>query len=512
MELSLEFIARKLAFSYPVEVLNNDSSLTYGTVRVIDIALSTSNKFHPIVIVSSIAHVDVVMERFRGVIWVGQESPTFSLPTIWIQENVSELLLLDRVQNIFDMHNQWCTLVRDELLKQRPFTEVVPLLSLVTVSPFYYADASMRTLAIKEDETLYASSSSWRMQSEVGRHPVEILARFVSSGELSEVNTRHDAWLFDSTTFHTPFVSKTIFCQGDVFGHLFLVETYPGQSTFDIEILEAFGNMLESHLNLSSMTYSSSGRPFEPMLISQIENHASSKEETEYLLKLLSWSADEQYRIAVFKCKDPDQTFADCDVSAEVQAIEDNFVAVKAFYHNDAIVCVINNSRPESHFVEDLILHFCERFGWKAALSNASYSFSSLHSLYRRAIVTFDIGCQYSPGSILYHFDDFHLLLIFSAITQSGYSDFLVHDDLLALIKYDEANDSEMVSTMKTYLEYERNSSRTAEAMYLHRNSISYRIDKIKSLVKSDLDDPENRLMLLLSIYYHMSLNENSNE
>ena len=505
MELSLQFIAQKLAFSYTVDVLDDNESLTYGTARVFDVALSTSSKFHPIVIVSSIAHVDAAGDRFRGIIWIGKQQPQFGIPTIWVHEEVSELLLLDRVQNIFDMFDHWCSTVQDELLQHRAFADIVPLLSQVTINPFYYADASMRTLAIKEDETLYASSSSWRMQSEIGRHPVEILARFVSSGELDTVNSRKDAWLFDSTTFHTPFVSKTIFCQGDVFGHLFLIQTYPGQATFDIEILETFGRMLETHLNLSSMTYSSSGRPYEPMLISQIEGLASSPNETSYLLKLLSWSADEQYRVAIMKRPNSGNELADDNAAAEIQAIEDNLVTAKAFSHNGAIVCVINNSRAESYFADNLILHFCERFGWKAAISNASSSFSSLHALYNRVLATFDIGCRLSPKTILYHFDDCRLLLIFSAIKKSGYADFLLHDDLVALAQYDAENDSDMVATLKTYLDLERNSSKTADALHLHRNSVTYRLEKIKSLMTSDLDEPENRLLLTLSIYYLLS-------
>lgn len=105
MELSLQFIAQKLAFSYDVDVLDDDPTLTYGTVRVFDVALSTSSKFHPIVIISSKARIDAVADQFRGIIWIGKERPAFGLPTIWVRDDVSELLLLDRVQNIFDMFN-----------------------------------------------------------------------------------------------------------------------------------------------------------------------------------------------------------------------------------------------------------------------------------------------------------------------------------------------------------------------------------------------------------------------
>ena len=36
--------------------------------------------------------------------------------------------------------------------------------------------------------------------------------------------------------------------------------------------------------------------------------------------------------------------------------------------------------------------------------------------------------------------------------------------------------------------------------MYAHRNTITYRLGKIQSILKEDLDDPDLRLYLLLSM------------
>ncbi len=502
MKLSLRFIANKLAFSYDVEILNENPSIKYGTVRLFDSALSTSTKYDPIVIVSAQFGSDAIAPDFSGVIWLGADRPDSSQPTIWIKEPVSPFLILDRMQNFFDMHNKWCDIVRDKLLSQETFAEVVPLLSHVTINPFYYADAGFRTLAIKEDDTLYASSSSWRMQTEIGRHPVEILSKFVTSGELDEVNERHDAWLFDSHTFHTPFVSKTIFCQGDVFGHLFIVETYPDQETFDIEILEQFGNLLEAHLNLSSMSYSSTGRPFEPLLINQLIDAPRNLTETDYLLKLLSWRNNDHYRVVLFKpASSSQEKRSTAESSAEIQAIEDNLSSGKAFLFDGCLVCVINATKPEAILIEDTIVHLCERFGWKAALSDLGHSFDSLRSLFKRASITMNTGLENDTISLLYRFEDYRLDILFASLLRHADADFLMHDDLRALLIHDEENGSELAKTLKIYLDCERNSSRTADALYLHRNSVNYRLDKIKSIITSDLDDPENRLFLMLSIY-----------
>ena len=501
MKLSLPFIAEKLAFSYNVEVVNENPSIKYGTVRLFDSALSTSTKYDPLVVVPAQFEPDDISSEFKGVIWIGSREPNVPQPVIWVKDDVNAIVILDRVQNFFDMHNSWCEMVRDELLQKKSFEDIIPLLSHVTINPFYYADAGMRTLAIKEDDTLYASSSSWRMQLEVGRHPVEILSKFITSGELDAVNERHDAWLFDSTTFHTPFISRTIFCQGDVFGHLFIVQTYPGQEVFDTEILETFGELLEAHLNLSSLSYSSTGRPYEPMLVNQLSGTASGEAETDYLLKLLSWRNDDHFRVAVFKRRDVSPTGPTEIGEAAIQAIEDNLTSCKAFQFEGNLVCVINENLPESISTEELISHLCERFGLKASLSNLGGSFRALRTLYKRALVTMDVGLQEKPGSLLYRFEDYRLSIVFTTLTEYADEDFLIHDDLRTLIAYDEKTGSEFVATLKAYLDTERNSSRTADLMFLHRNSIAYRLDKMRLLMMSDLDDPDNRLFLMLSIY-----------
>ena len=510
MELSLRFLANKLAFSYDIEVLNELPAKKYGTVRLFDSALSTSTKYNPVVIIPAQYQAENVSPEFEGIIWLGQRKPAFEQPAIWVKDEVSELLILDRIQNIFDMHNQWCDTVRNALLTQTTFADVVPLLSHVTINPFYYADASFRTLAIKDDDTLYASSSSWRMQSEVGRHPVEILSKFVTSGELGVVNERHEAWLFNSKTFHVPFVSKTIFCQGDVFGHLFIVQTYPNQETFDVALLEEFGNMLEAHLNLSTMTYSSSGRPFEPMLINQLSGVPENAVETDYLLKLLSWRYEDRYHVVVFSTgRENKLDDSEGLASIAIQAIEDNLSSSKALLFDGNLVCIVNDCRPESVSTENLAIHLCERFGWKAAISDLGASFSTIRALYKRALATMEAGLKNDPASMLYSFEDYRLGIVFSTLIRHTDEDFLMHDDLRTLIAYDEKTGSEFVDTLKTYLDNERNSKRTADIMYLHRNSIAYRLEKMRSLMTSDLDDPENRLFLMLSIYLWLSREKN---
>ena len=53
--------------------------------------------------------------------------------------------------------------------------------------------------------------------------------------------------------------------------------------------------------------------------------------------------------------------------------------------------------------------------------------------------------------------------------------------------KYDNMNDTELIKTLEVYLDESCNVTLTADALYLHRNTLKYRLRKIEELLECDL-------------------------
>lgn len=75
----------------------------------------------------------------------------------------------------------------------------------------------------------------------------------------------------------------------------------------------------------------------------------------------------------------------------------------------------------------------------------------------------------------------------------------LAHPALAILADYDARHGSALLNTLQAYLMHERNLIQTAKALYIHRNSLVYRVRRITELTGLDLDDPDQRLYLLYS-------------
>ena len=75
----------------------------------------------------------------------------------------------------------------------------------------------------------------------------------------------------------------------------------------------------------------------------------------------------------------------------------------------------------------------------------------------------------------------------------------ICHEKLLKLKYQDEANGSYLYETLRAFLQNQQSATKTAAALFIHRSTLLYRLDKIENLLKSDLSDPDEQLYLMLS-------------
>ncbi|WP_147803750.1 helix-turn-helix domain-containing protein [Alkalicoccus halolimnae] len=79
-----------------------------------------------------------------------------------------------------------------------------------------------------------------------------------------------------------------------------------------------------------------------------------------------------------------------------------------------------------------------------------------------------------------------------------------VSDTIGPLLQYDKAHDTMLFNTMQTYLETTYNITRTAKAMYVHPNTVKYRLQVIASLFEQPVLQGKKAFEMQLGIYiYH---------
>ena len=80
-------------------------------------------------------------------------------------------------------------------------------------------------------------------------------------------------------------------------------------------------------------------------------------------------------------------------------------------------------------------------------------------------------------------------------------SDLCPFKELIDPLKaHDREHNSDLVRTLKVYFVTNANASETADRLFLHRNSVPYRLERIGELTGLDLKDYRVRLALQLGL------------
>lgn len=97
------------------------------------------------------------------------------------------------------------------------------------------------------------------------------------------------------------------------------------------------------------------------------------------------------------------------------------------------------------------------------------------------------------------HFQDLGVVRLLASIRQEQLDDYC-HEYIDELIKYDKENQTDMVETLQIYLNENKNLKSTAEKLFIHTNTLRYRLKKIESVLQIDLQNTNDLLNLLVTL------------
>jgi purine catabolism regulator len=95
-----------------------------------------------------------------------------------------------------------------------------------------------------------------------------------------------------------------------------------------------------------------------------------------------------------------------------------------------------------------------------------------------------------------------YLTLLRRALTADPATAAALRATLAPLLAYDREHNGDLVHTLAVYFHQGANLSQAAAALFLHRNSLYYRLNHIQALTGLRLDDATHRLWLHLAILF----------
>lgn len=176
-------------------------------------------------------------------------------------------------------------------------------------------------------------------------------------------------------------------------------------------------------------------------------------------------------------------------------------------YRGDIFILARKTNRG-SRFALDQkrLLPLLEQFNGYMSVSNSSEFLTSLPPLYYQIRDAMRLGRVMSPDQRILYYEDYSMYQIVEMAAEAAQHRLnsrnlahLCNNALISLLLYDKKNGTNLVEVLHTYLLNERNATETAKLLYLHRNTMLYKIRKIEEVLGESLDDPILRQRLLFS-------------
>lgn len=104
-----------------------------------------------------------------------------------------------------------------------------------------------------------------------------------------------------------------------------------------------------------------------------------------------------------------------------------------------------------------------------------------------------------NDGEPVFFYKDQGIYTLISKINDTKFLDEFVEKNIGKLIRADEVNDSNLCETLENYIDHNCNVKYTAEYMYIHRNTLNYRLNRIQDILGDKFNDMESCLSLKLA-------------
>lgn len=180
-----------------------------------------------------------------------------------------------------------------------------------------------------------------------------------------------------------------------------------------------------------------------------------------------------------------------------------------SFFYNNVLLVFVNADEEKN---KDIINDIKEESDNKAdiGISDDFKDYTKLSTYYTQAIDTIRINQNYFNSNNHYYYNECRFICI---LTRAGEDELekLIDKRIFEIINYDNEHNSSYLNDIKIYFASGRNIKKAAEELYIHKNSMYYRIDKIKELFKIDLENEEDCFDIEMSIKIISLLNK-SNE
>ena len=418
-------------------------------------------------------------------------------PISWIQVDPAQLHnAAAEVSRILLNHNKIQSLhlkILDSFLHSRGFSTVLDEISQSLNTAIVVMDMSGKIISYSKPFSV--ADPLWRESVAKGYCPPFFMEHLRDVRQSDESPNTENAPIFrQCTNTRLFYLAKRMYTDGNLFGYVFMLQS---TSDFDhacYDMVEYIAKMTVDFILGNPSAVKVKNRLYDNLLIDLFKGINGEQISSRILAGKMTFPD----RMCIAAIKPRYFRGDNYIVGTLMNTLRHLFSGAHFVYFEKAAIVLFdldgNFNLPDK--TKDILRNLCSQERLVAGLSNPYSKVKSTRHYYQQAVKAIELSGMLDIADDVVEYVDFAFFDMISNAAEKVNVAFYCHPALATLREYDNDNSTQLYDTLRCYVKNGFNQNLTATELFLHRNSLSYRRQKIVSLTGLDLDDSETQFKL----------------
>lgn len=505
MNLNMQIVADELSVPASNISLDDSTKLYLSNFQLLGFELPaelSGNKLY-IVDASDIPeHIDLLFGA--NLILIGHINSDILLVlkeqacNIILLEKLSMPAAVNKIQIIFNKYSIWNERLLSVCLTKKSLKEIFDVIAEVFTNPIFVLNSSLVLMLTAGKVPENIDNSFWEYVLPHGYFSFTKLTSTKHPTKYEEYfNLREPVWLRKHETEH-PYILTNLFLNNIKYGTMVMPEVYEPLTIGQLSLFEYSKVIVETFLeSMSNRTLNTDDSSF--VITHLIRGIFVDEELIVKQLNKNNWKIEEPYYvICLAKQKD---VFSDEAIDFYLSTINQVFSKGIMLNYGRSIIIILRDKDYPYLSEENCLnlLNSLKNVELKAGISQMFYDFKYLRSYYKQSRIAVDYGRKLHSEKQIYYFRDYCFIYIADSFKPEVKKEIICDPRIMVLMNYDIKNKTNLVATLLTYLNCGSKLQQTADKLYIHRNTLSYRLNQIRKIALLDLESEENIDQIIFS-------------
>ncbi|MGM0641905.1 MAG: PucR family transcriptional regulator [Thermotogota bacterium] len=380
----------------------------------------------------------------------------------------------------------------NSLIQGKSIKYIINLGAEILKNPIILVDSAFKVIAYSRNKRI--EEIFWKENVERGYCSSKFIKTVKKMKEVKQAPNSNNPYIV--TCFASPtrkMVSKVIINHKCV-GNLIMLEDHVGFDDKNKELFKTLSNVISEKLSKTSKYSNIKGLMYENFLFDLIENNIKTENILNERAESCGLDINKEYFLLnidfskIDKNKDFDSIFNE---------IQEYFFSLKTIFYKNNFLALINSNNKEI-IENNLFQNLLKKYDLNVALSDTFSNFLDFKKYYDQTVFT--LNRPISKNQNIHFYSEVKFYDLIDKIKEKINLKEYCQKNIFDLIKNDKNKNTEYFETLKLYLKNNSNIVKTAEELFIHRNTLSYRIKKIEDILGFELNDGEKNFELFFTI------------